>query len=81
MGYKHDPGVVRRKIIVADCICTMVSVDAIGSYDTLTKKWVPDKDTNHVSLVVDSSCPVHSGTLEEREAYIEKRMEEYYGEH
>lgn len=46
------------------CLCEIVYTPAKGSYDAVTKEWLPDKETMHITLIPKKECPRH-GKLRE----------------
>lgn len=44
------------------CLCQAVWSPATGSYDTVTKEWLPDMATVHVSLERNPKCSWHGRT-------------------
>lgn len=45
--------------IQTECVCKVEWRDAVGTFDTVTKEWLPDKKVKHVRLLVNTSCPIH----------------------
>lgn len=41
------------------CNCEVVWTDALGTYDTVTDEWIPDRATVHVDLRPSGRCPFH----------------------
>lgn len=44
------------------CVCPVVWSPAVGSHDTVTKEWLPDLATVHVSIDFNPKCPWHGRT-------------------
>ena len=73
MSYASSPGVRRRKIITEDCTCLPVWT-YYNPAGNVVPAWVSGGRCT-IRLWRNPHCPIHSGTPEEREAYIEQEME------